>query len=165
MKKEQKLSKILFAVYLVILTWIILFKMQVSIGDLPHIRNINLIPYGQSVIVNGKIDFGEMIDNAIVFIPVGVYIAILWRRRSFLGKVLPIAGISLLYEVLQYIFAIGATDITDLIHNTVGGIIGIFIALSVFKIFPKQANRILNVLAMIGTILVLGFIIVIFVVN
>ena len=30
---------------------------------------------------------------------------------------------SLIYEVLQYIFAIGRSDITDVIMNTAGGIV------------------------------------------
>ena len=31
---------------------------------------------------------------------------------------------SFLYEALQYVFEIGATDITDLLMNTLGGIAG-----------------------------------------
>lgn len=34
-------------------------------------------------------------------------------------------SVTLLYEVVQYIFAIGASDITDLLGNTLGGVIGI----------------------------------------
>lgn len=41
---------------------------------------------------------------------------------AFLKKFAPIAGVSLLFEVLQFIFAIVGTDITDFIGNTLGGI-------------------------------------------
>ncbi len=165
MKKEQQLTKILFVIYLVILTWIILFKMQVSIGDLPHIRNINLIPYGQSVIVNGRIDFGEIIYNAVAFIPVGVYTAILGRGWSFWKKILPAVGISLLYEIFQYAFAIGATDITDLINNTLGGILGILITMLFSVILKERAYKVLNVLAVIGTVLLIGLLMILIAVN
>ena len=40
-------------------------------------------------------------------------------------KLLIIAGISLLLEITQYILAIGSSDITDLITNTAGGLLGI----------------------------------------
>ena len=128
MKKEQRITTVLLTIYLIILTWIILLKMQVTTEMLPPIRNINLIPYGQSVIVNGRIDFTEILNNAIAFIPVGVYVAMLKPEWSFIKKVLPSVGISLIYEVLQYVFAIGATDITDVINNTIGGIVGVCIA-------------------------------------
>ena len=39
-------------------------------------------------------------------------------------KLLIIAGISLLLEITQYILAIGSSDITDLITNTAGGLLG-----------------------------------------
>lgn len=165
MKKEQKLTKILFAIYLVILTWIILFKMQVSIGDLPNIRNINLVPYGQSAIVNGRIDLEEIIYNAVAFIPVGVYVAMLGSGWSFWKKILSAAGISLIYEILQYAFAIGATDITDLINNTIGGIVGILITMLFSMMLKERAYKVLNILAAIGTVLVVGLLTMLSVVN
>ena len=60
MKKEQRITTVLLTIYLIILTWIILLKMQVTTEMLPSIRNINLIPYGQSVIVNGRIDTAQV---------------------------------------------------------------------------------------------------------
>ena len=57
--KSKKITLGLLVFYLVALTWIILFKLQFSIADLPHLRNINLIPFADSVIVNGTIDFSD----------------------------------------------------------------------------------------------------------
>ena len=72
-------------------------------------------------------------------------------------KVLPVFCVSLLYETLQYIFAIGASDITDLIGNTLGGIIGISI-FSMFSAFlGAKAVKIFNGLAAAGTVIVLLF--------
>ncbi|MBN1069572.1 VanZ family protein, partial [Clostridium botulinum] len=42
--KQQLLTTCLLVVYLLILTWIIIFKMQFSIQELDHWRSINLIP-------------------------------------------------------------------------------------------------------------------------
>ena len=84
MKKERKITIALLVIYLLILSWIILFKLQFSFSTLDHIRQINLIPFGGSVIANGRIDFDEIINNVIVFIPVGVYFSLLFRNKSFL---------------------------------------------------------------------------------
>ena len=63
MKNEKKITVALLIVYLLVLSWIILFKLQFSFSALDHIREINLIPFGGSVIANGKVDFDEIINN------------------------------------------------------------------------------------------------------
>ena len=157
--KQQLLTTCLLVVYLFILTWIILFKIQFSIQELDHLRSINLIPFHESVIVNNRIEFSEIYDNILVFIPFGLYVSMLKNNWPFLKKVIPIVSVSLLYEVLQFIFAVGASDITDLIGNTLGGIIGI----AIYLIFRKslktdfKANKVLNIFALIGTICITIF--------
>lgn len=157
--KTNKVTIILLAIYLVILTWIILFKMQFSLDALPYIRSINLIPFRESVIINGKIDLDEIFDNVLVFIPVGVYISMLNKDKSFFQKLLPILVLTLSYESLQYIFHIGATDITDIITNTSGGIIGIFFLTVLYKVFKNsnKVDKVLNILALICSIGLISF--------
>ena len=79
------------------------------------------------MITNGRINFSEMIDNILVFCPFGIYIGVLYRRWNLSEKVLSFFSVSLIYEVLQYVLAIGRSDITDVIMNTVGGIVGLLI--------------------------------------
>ena len=162
--KQQIRTAILLSVYLIILTWIILFKMQFSIKDLDRFNSINLIPFKGSVIVNNKIELSEIYDNVLVFIPFGLYMCMLKTKWPFLKKVLPIIGVSLCYEVMQYILKIGASDITDIIGNTLGGVIGIAAYLVLHKLFKTdiKTNKILNTVALICTIciiLFLGFLI------
>jgi glycopeptide antibiotics resistance protein len=71
---------------------------------------------------------------------------------SFWKKIISIAGVSLLFELLQFVFAIGGTDITDFISNTLGGVAGIGFYIVFSKILKKKTNKILNILALIGTI-------------
>ena len=125
--KSKKLTQILFVVYFIVLSWIILFKMELDISLLckMNLRSVNLIPFAGSLLVNGRVDVSEIILNIVAFIPFGVYISMLNRRQDILIKALPIAGVSLLYEIIQYVFRIGASDITDLLGNTLGGILGI----------------------------------------
>lgn len=155
--KSKKCTLGLLIFYLVALTWIILFKFQFSIADLPHLRNINLIPFGNSVIVNGTIDFSEIIQNLLAFVPYGLFIHILWEEKPLLKQFLPIICTSFLFEIVQYIFAIGGTDITDIITNSLGGFLGIVIAI-VSKILNKNWIKVINVISLIGAILLTLFI-------
>ena len=143
-------------VYLLVLSWIILFKLQFSFSALDHIREINLIP-GASVIVNGKVDFDEIINNAIVFIPVDAYFSMLFKNKSALKAIGSVFGISFVYEIIQFIFAIGASDITDLISNTLGGIIGVTLVYVLSIVLKDKTHKILNRIAMVCTVLVVGF--------
>ena len=153
--RQHNLTRILFAVYLLILVWILLFKMSFSIDELYKPRSVNLIPFMGSVIVNGRIDISEIINNILVFIPVGIYICMLKKDWSILKKLSVGFFISLGIEVLQFVLALGATDITDLIGNTFGGIIGIGVFYLFSKVFKNKTNAIINILALIATILLL----------
>ena len=153
---QKKITAGLLAVYLFALTWIIVFKMQFSFQGLPDFREINLIPFAGSANVNNQIDFNEIIYNVLAFIPLGIYISMLKPNWSFLKKIAVIAGVSLLFEGLQFIFAIGASDITDFMGNTLGGIIGVGVNIVFCKLFSTKANKILNVLASIGTICIVA---------
>ncbi|MCM3478360.1 VanZ family protein [Caldibacillus thermoamylovorans] len=84
---------------------------------------------------------------------------------AFLKKFAPIAGVSLLFEVLQFIFAIVGTDITDFIGNTLGGIIGIAIYLVLRRLFKTKINKVLNVLASIGTACFIALLVLLILVN
>ncbi|MCC0656361.1 VanZ family protein [Clostridioides sp. ES-S-0123-01] len=157
--KEYNITKGLFVVYIILLTWIILFKMQFDISSLEtmNLRNINLVPFAGSLIVNNRVDISEIILNVAIFVPFGIYLCILKEEFSFIKKIVPIFIISLVFETLQYIFAIGASDITDLIGNTLGGIIGIVVFMLLSKIFKHKTMKIINVLALIVTAIVVLF--------
>lgn len=163
--KSKKITSVLLICYLVVLVWIIIFKMQFSLETLPHIRNINLIPFGQSVIVNGKLDFTEIINNAVAFIPYGLFIHILWEQKPLWKQILPVAATSLLFEIIQFLFAVGATDITDLISNSLGGIAGIMAALAVHKAAKNNWIKIINLISMIGAVVLMLFIVLLLLAN
>ena len=163
--RQHNLTKILFIGYTLILVWILLFKMSFSIDELYKSRSINIIPFMGSVIVNGRIYISEIINNIIVFVPVGIYICMLKENWSILRKISVGFFISLGIEVLQFILAIGATDITDLIGNTLGGIVGIGVFYLFSKVFKNKTNNIINTLALIATILLLAFISILLIAN
>ena len=152
--KYKKVTSILFIVYFLLLTWIIIFKTEFSISSLVTERSINLIPFKESVIVNGKISFSEIINNAIVFIPVGVFTVMLADNWKFIKMAAVPFGISLLYEITQYIFAVGACDVTDLINNTLGGIVGILIFKLRRKVLGNKTYKVVNIFSSVCVVLI-----------
>lgn len=146
--KSKKVTSGLLIFYIMALVWIILFKFQFSFGQLDHFRSINLIPFAGSVIVNGKVDFSEIIQNGLAFVPFGILISSLWKEKTVIMRIAPIFGVSLIFEILQFIFAVGASDITDLIMNTLGGMIGVGIYFLFFKIFKSKCDKFVNIISL-----------------
>ncbi len=164
-KKKHNLTMILFIIYFFILIWILLFKMSFSFNELYRSRSINIIPFAGSIMVNGKLYISEIINNILVFVPVGIYTCMLKQEWSILKKVSVAFFISLAVEVLQFILAIGATDITDLIGNTIGGIIGIGIFYLFAKVLKNKTIKILNILASIATVGLVSLLSILLLVN
>ena len=118
----KSLARLLLLLYSIALAWLILFKFSVHIASVLHYdkRSLNFVPFssasGSSV---------ESVENVLVFVPFGLLLSVNFHRLSFWSKLLIVLVTSIAAETIQYIFAIGATDITDVITNTLGGLIGI----------------------------------------
>lgn len=112
----NRLVKISFVLYLFLLTWVIVFKFRIDITDLRYLRAINLIPFKENALK-------EILINIFLFIPYGMYLRELTKKKSLTVGIIILT--STLFEVLQYIFHIGISDITDVMMNTLGGMIGI----------------------------------------
>ena len=154
----NKLTIVLFVIYLIVLFWILLFKLGVRFSYMAN-RKVNLIPFRELLISNGKSDFGEIIMNVIIFIPLGIYAAILFKRWAVAKNVFLFFLTSLMVETLQFTFRLGAFDVTDIITNTLGGIIGLMTFKIIEKLFKNsmKAQKLINVIAATGTILMLLF--------
>ncbi len=152
---QNALTFVLFVIYLLALTWLILFKLQFSIPLLDEGRIINLIPLLGSFDDNSVILFSEIRNNILVFIPLGVYICMLKAPWSFVKKVLAVVAVTLAFEMTQFTFAIGRADITDLLSNTLGGVVGIGIYALSFELMKGKTNKVINVLAAVLTTLVI----------
>ncbi len=166
MKKKISLIHILFGIYLVLLIWIILFKLAFSFEDIRLMfgyRAVNLIPFYYDNEVS--IHFREVVENLLIFIPFGLYLG-MWGIK--LGKsVLTGFIFSLTMEVCQYILTLGGSDITDIITNTLGTLIGATLYLILSLIFKNKAklDKVLNILALTVTVLFVSFILFILIVS
>lgn len=160
--KSRKLTIALFILYLLVLSWIVLLKTQfsfaflgirISFALLDIERSINLIPFGGMLMLNGVPSYNEIIYNGLAFVPFGIFMCMLKEKKSFANLIIPIVLTSLFFEVIQYIFALGASDITDLMANTFGGIVGIGLFFVFHKMCKEHVYKVINIT---GVVLVIG---------
>jgi glycopeptide antibiotics resistance protein len=136
---------------LIALYWILLLKLGVRFSYMRN-RRANLIPFSEPSILNS-----ENILNVVIFVPLGIYAGILFERWIFGKKLLFFFLLSLLVEGLQYILRLGAFDVTDIITNTLGGVIGLVIFKAIEKAFNNsvKAQKFINKIAATGTVLMI----------
>jgi glycopeptide antibiotics resistance protein len=115
-------------------------------------RSVNLVPFAGPSFISA-----ENILNVLIFVPLGLYTGILFEKWSFGKKLLFIFLFSFLVEGLQYMLRIGAFDLTDIITNTSGGIIGLMISKGFEKAMNNsvKAQKIINVVSAAGTLTII----------
>lgn len=149
----SKKTNILLFLYIFTLTFLILFKLSLDIPSLVTTRSINLIPfyYDKETTFHLK----EIIENILIFIPLGLLLKMkdLSSQKIFLLGFL----LSFTYEFLQYIFSIGAADITDIIANTIGAILGSLVY-SILSHFIHNKSKLNNFIITSGYLVFIIFI-------
>lgn len=161
--KQKRLSYIVFGLYLFLLVCLVLFKFATSLSELPSMRGINIIPFYYDQETNAHLK--EVLYNILVFIPLGVYVQIFKEDWKISKKCMVAFLTSFLFEVVQFVFALGASDITDIIGNTFGGIVGVFFCIMIKRIAPKKYVSTINGLGMFIEIIVIGLIVLLLVAN
>lgn len=151
-EKRSPFTLVLFIIYLLALTWLLLFKLQFSIPVMNAGRVVNLIPLLGSFDDNGVIRFAEIRVNIFAFIPLGIYLCMLKAPWPFVKKLLTIVALTLTFEIVQFVFTIGRADITDVLSNTLGGIIGIGIYALLSKALKGRTDKVINAPAAVFTI-------------
>ena len=159
---QKKITKVLLWVYLCLLLWIIVFKLQFSLSALDRQRSLNVIPfyYDRETSFHAR----EVIQNVLVFLPVGVYVKMLGadiKRAVKVGF-----AVSFLFELQQFVFACGASDITDLITNTAGAFVGAVLYAGLERLVDRpMLHAVMNALAAVATVLLAALLIVLRVAN
>jgi len=155
MRRKPSATKIIFALYCLILLWLVLFKLAFSFDEIRILqtdRHVNLIPFYYDDEV-GRFHTKEVVLNLFVFIPMGLYL----RMLAIPGKKAILFGFfcSFVLELFQYLFAIGASDITDVITNTLGTAGGICLYTLMRKLFPNKqsTDRFINIVATLALLL------------
>ena len=66
----------------------------------------------------------ENIMNLVVFIPVGLLIGVVFQQRKWWKILIIGCGISIVIETFQFLFMKGFSELDDVMHNTLGCMIG-----------------------------------------
>lgn len=146
--KQRNRTICFFIIYLAIMVAVILFKFPFAVTAFGTKRVIELIPFYVAEITNITVFWNNLIYNVLFFIPYGMFICLLKPDWSFIKKTAPISLFSLFLEVMQYILGIGISDITDLILNTAGGMIGIGVYIVMYRLYKEKTHRIINTIAL-----------------
>ena len=123
------------ALYFVFATYLSVVYLLVGMPTLQFMRfdlSLTLIPFLPMIA-----DLKNTILNIILFVPLGIMLPFLWKKYNTLKAALMFGfGMSLAIEILQ-ILTYRATDINDIIANTVGTVLGYFIFRITSCVFPS----------------------------
>ncbi len=153
----------IFIAYVLIAINIIMFK-TIPFSALFHsrpmfLRSINWIPF-RTIIEFATSESMDMArawtnigGNIAIFVPYGIFIAYAANKSSLRNSFLWLLFTSFSLEIIQYVLALGSSDVDDILLNFTGGAIGI----GLYKWFRKKTfsnNRFLT--AVIGFFMLAG---------
>ena len=126
-------------------------------GQLTRIDAINMVPFHS---IRENLMYGhspvswDMLYNMVMFVPFGI-VYCYYQKNFCIYKAIGLSFLTtLLIEAAQFVFKTGVVDIDDLMINTMGSLVGIFLYIVLRKILQwKQVGEIHEVIDTIATIL------------
>ena len=143
---------VLFVVYLVLLAWIVLWKLDIPWVGGGAQRQIKLVPFVRTADAGPTAPF-DLIANIALFVPFGLYLGLLapsWRWWKVTGA---LVASSVVLEVVQYVLAVGRSDITDVIVNAAGGLVGFGLLAVARHRYQARTAVVMTRVCLIGTVL------------
>ncbi|MEN2739851.1 VanZ family protein [Microbacterium sp. X-17] len=157
-KVESAVIWVAFALSLLFLAKLLLFS-RVPGSE----RSLNLVPFASIADYLGgpasvrRFAFANIAGNILAFVPLGAYLTFLRRRARLWSNLLIVAAVSVAVEVLQWVLAVGASDIDDVILNCVGGLIGVLAVVGLRRALRFEVVRTVIAVASVLAVPVLGF--------
>ncbi len=155
---------LIFIAYAFIAIKVILFK-TIPFSALFHsgvmsaLRSINIIPLHTIIefLTSENMDMGRALanigGNVAIFVPLGIFVAYAAHNKPLRISLLYLLLTSFALEVIQYVLALGSSDIDDILLNFAGGAIGV----GIYKWFRKTtSSRNQFLMSLIGFFLVTG---------
>lgn len=167
LKKYRDLSKlylaVTFALFILILLWIVVFKANIPIVPkriartkamtIPERFALGNYPFKNLFVdAEGKVlsRIKEHFLNVLVFIPFGILLPFFAKKGKTLITSIVFIVFTIGFELFQLFTGIGGFDVTDLMTNTLGGFIGLWLYRVAFSKMPDHViNRISFVVNMI----------------
>ncbi|WNS40833.1 VanZ family protein [Paenibacillus sp. MMS20-IR301] len=155
------LMYLLFGAYVLFTLQIILFKTipLTAILDMDtKLRSINLIPFRTIAGFMGGNMWSlralvNILGNIFIFVPLGVFVSHQGSGKTFRRKAVILLSATLFLEIIQYVLALGSSDIDDILLNFAGGLLGIALYKGMKGLF-RTRQRLLG--AVVGFLLLSG---------
>ena len=135
-KKTEYLLRILFGAYIAGLLWITLFS---RIGNEYRGFLYPFYSYGE-ILKGNKRFFFENAGNIVLFIPLGIILKSVGVKSIKRAIMIGLAS-SLFIEISQTFFSLGVFECDDLMHNTIGTMLGYCFINKVWQDFRINLNR------------------------
>ena len=155
-KINKKWILTLFALYMIALIWVIIFKcnnvesLHISTNKAMTIRErllFKAVPFQYTFyavfVEGGLLESIALIFNVVCFLPAGLLLRCFFKRRYVM---LIGTGTSFCFEVFQLFSAWGGPDISDIILNAIGVLFGILLYDLLIK---RIESKVVNLLALI----------------
>ena len=134
-KKKEHIVCVVFGGYIAAVLWITLFS---RIGQ--QIREFLWPFYSYGEIINGNLQFlYENIANVILFVPLGIMLECVGIKKFKKAMMIAVVA-SLLIETSQAVFSLGTFECDDLLHNTIGVLVGFRLAITRRHSFQFKLN-------------------------
>jgi glycopeptide antibiotics resistance protein len=138
-----------------------MWKLEAPYIGMGELRQVKLVPFISDA-CNGASAPSEVVANVVLFVPFGVYLGLLAPAWPWWKATIAIAAASLGFEIAQYASAVGSSDVTDLVTNTAGGLIGLALLATVRRRLGERTvtvmTRILSGLTVLTLIATAAFI-------
>ena len=148
-KKGKKTEKDFIAQTLmyIYLSFVLYFTLMPVISGLPFVfgnsyKPMNLHPFEDIILHHGGAKI-QVVLNVIMTVPFGILCPVLFKRKRFLFLKTFFATLflSLFIELVQPLLGTRTSDITDVITNTAGGVIGFLIYYCLKFLITKMSNK------------------------
>ncbi|MFR8178673.1 MAG: VanZ family protein [Dorea sp.] len=122
------------------------------------VRSINLIPFHYDKEVGAAFHLTEVTRKFLDFCSYGHLSSNASAKNKIICEVHADCWNKFLLETMQYILAVGRSDITDVLTNTAGGLLGLAVYSMAARLIGNRikANRLFSILAGIVSVVVIG---------
>lgn len=121
-------------------------------------RSLNLIPFATIVhymfsdsAATTRFAFANVVGNVLIFLPLGVFLAFAWSGATVARRMMVIVLSSVVVEIVQGLFGLGASDIDDVILNSLGGLLGI-LAFLLLRAILRARSRVRTAMAVLSIV-------------
>lgn len=153
--KKCRFDLLLFCTMLIytVILGILLF------GKANGIRSWNWIPFRfvrDYILGNGVLAVSNIIGNILLFVPVGAFAVVLNRNKGVCINTAWTVLFSVCMEGLQFVLAVGVTDIDDILLNGIGGLIGVVFAHAAYRLLGQKAAKVVETILMIAAVVLIA---------